>query len=279
MASVPENASSVQKPPRVSLHMTVYNTQRYVAEAVRSILNQTYRDFDLVLWDDGSTDRSLEILHKLAATDSRVRVCGGEHIGVAPAHARAIAAGQGQYIGWIDSDDLLAPTALAQTVAVLDEHAQIGMVYTDHYDMNESGKSIRANPRYNIPYSKDRLLVDFMTFHFRLIRRSAFDAAGGMDATTPCAAEDYDLCLRLSECTEIRHIAKPLYYYRVRQSSFSHQHRYAQIEASAAAVQRALVRRGLTGKLQLFVELNSRFRLVHKSPPAGPRIVTRRPRA
>jgi len=261
------DSSARPQTPRVSLHMTVYNTEKYVAQAIRSVLSQTYRDFDLVLWDDGSTDKSPEILRRAAQADRRVRVLGGEHVGVAPAHSRAIAAGQGEYIGWIDSDDILAPTALAQTVATLDEHPEVGLVYTDHYDMNEAGKSVRANPRYDIPYSKDRLLVDFMCFHFRLIRRSAYDAAGGMEANTPCAAEDYDLCLRLSEHTTFYHIAKPLYYYRLRQRSFSHEHRYAQIQASAAAVQRALVRRGLTDKLELQVELTTRFRLVYKTPP------------
>ncbi len=254
---------------RVSLHIAVHNTERHVEQPVRSVLQQTYRDFDLVLWDDGSTDGSPEILRRLAAADRRVRVLGGEHRGVLAAHAGAVAAGRGEYLGWVDSDDLLGPTALAETVAALDQQPEVGVVYTDHYEMEESGQRIRPSERSKIPYSKDRLLVDFMTFHFRLLRRSAYEAAGGLDPLQPCAVEDYDLCLRLSEHTEFLHLAKPLYYYRLRPTSFSQAHRLEQIEASAEAVRRALVRRGLADHYELTVELQARFRVRKKANAAA----------
>jgi glycosyltransferase involved in cell wall biosynthesis len=239
--------------------MTVFNTAKYVAQAVKSILNQTYRDFDLVIWDDGSTDDSLTIVRKIAEGDPRVRVRGGKHIGILAAHAEAIKVSKGDLIGWIDSDDLLEKTALAQTVAALDANPNAGVVYTDHYEITEDGKRARISQRTKVPYSKDRLLVEFMTFHFRLIRRSTFEAAGGFDPTQPCAAEDYDLCLRLSEVTNFIHLPKPLYFYRLRQHSFSQSHRIAQIEASAAAVRRALARRGMADTHELGVEIQSRF--------------------
>jgi glycosyltransferase involved in cell wall biosynthesis len=252
---------------RVSLHVAVFNTQKYVEAAVRSILNQTFRDFDLVLWDDGSTDGSAAILQKLAASDSRIRVFTGQHTGVASAHAQAIAAGDGAYIGWIDSDDLLAPTALAETVAALDQDPAAGFVYTDYFDMDESGKRTRLGQRCKIPYSQDRLLVDFMTFHFRLLRRSAFEAAGGMELAVQNGAEDYDLCLRMAECGEICHIAKPLYYYRSRPTSFSSRQRLEQIQASEQAVRRALTRRELNDKMELAVKLSAKFLLLRKPGP------------
>ena len=256
--------------PRVSLHMAVFNTQKYLEAAVRSILDQTFRDFDLVLWDDGSTDGSAVILQKLAATDPRVRVCTGQHAGVAAAHANAIAASSGAYIGWIDSDDVLAPTALAETVAALDKNPAAGLVYTDYFDMDDSGTRTRLGQRCKIPYSKERLLVDFMTFHFRLLRRSVFDAAGGMDVAAQNGAEDYDLCLRMSEHGDVFHLAKPLYYYRSRPSSFSRRQRFDQIQASEQAVRRALARRGLADTYELSVQITSHFRLRKKAaPPAN----------
>ena len=253
--------------------MTVYNTHQYVAEAVGSILSQTYRDFDLVLWDDGSTDGSRGVLEALAKPDARVRVLGGVHAGTAAAHAQAIAAGKGQYIGWVDSDDRLAPTALAETVRMLDEHPEAGVVYTDQYEMDASGTRVSPSARANIPYSPERLLVDFMTFHFRLLRRTAYEAVGGIDVTMQTAS-DYDLCLRLSEQTKFLHVAKPLYFYRARATSLSHERRYEQIVASADAVRRAISRRGMAEQLELAVELNSRFLLrrkggaVQKAKPA-----------
>jgi glycosyltransferase involved in cell wall biosynthesis len=252
--------------------MAVYNTRNYVESAVQSVLQQTYCDFDLVLWDDGSDDGSAAVLTRLEQSDTRVRVLGGhgDHRGIASSHAEAIAASAGEYIGWIDSDDLLAPTALAKTVAALDANPSAGMVYTDYFDMDEAGARTRLGQRCKTPYSKDRLLVDFMTFHFRLLRRSVFDAAGGIDLGSQSGAEDYDLCLRMSEQAEIVHVAEPLYFYRSQPTSFSRRQRFDQIQASEEAVRRALARRGLTGQYELTVQISSHFRLRKKVSPSTP---------
>jgi GT2 family glycosyltransferase len=78
------------------------------------------------------------------------------------------------------------------------------LVYTNHQIIDTQGNSQGCGHRCQIPYPKDRLLVDFMTFHFRLMRRESFEQAGGIN---PCFEEavDYDLCLRLSEITTIKH--------------------------------------------------------------------------
>ena len=81
-----------------------------------------------------------------------------------------------------------------------------------------------------------------MTFHFRLMRRSLFDQVGPVDDSVRFA-EDYDLCLKLSEITEIYHLQKPLYYYRVHRKSVSREHSLAQIDAAARAIRAAMVRR------------------------------------
>jgi hypothetical protein len=114
-----------------------------------------------------------------------------------------------------------------------------------------------------IPYSKDRLLLDFMTFQFRLIRRSIYDQLGGVDETIP-AAMDYDLCLKLSEITEIAHIPRPLYLYRVHDETISAQKRLLQITQSRDAIARALVRRGMDKDLEIHVELVGKFSLRKK---------------
>jgi cellulose synthase/poly-beta-1,6-N-acetylglucosamine synthase-like glycosyltransferase len=78
-------------------------------------------------------------------------------------------------VGWVDSDDVLAPTALRETVAVFQAQPAVGLVYTNYQVIDEQGH-IKYNGRAcQIPYSPDRLLLDFMTFHFRLIRRSVFE--------------------------------------------------------------------------------------------------------
>jgi len=110
-------------------------------------------------------------------------------------------------------DDLLILTALEETAAVLDKDDKAGIIYTKCHVIYEHCAVKGLSKRCQIPYSRDRLLLDFMTFHFRLIRRSVYDEVGGVD-TSFMAAQDYDLCLKLSEVTEIKHLDKPLYLYR-----------------------------------------------------------------
>jgi len=251
--------------PAISLVMTLFNRERYVGEAIESVLAQSRRDFELVVWDDGSTDHSLEIARDYAKLDERVRVVTAEHLGRTPALKAAIAETTGPYLGWVDSDDLLAATALEETAAVLDRESSAGLVYTDYVTIHENGRARAYGKRCRIPYSKDRLLLDFMTFHFRLMRRSVFDRAGGIDDSFRCA-EDYDLCLRLSEITEVRHVRKPLYYYRVHRESISQRMRIEQIQCSREAIARALDRRGLADRFEVDLQIRGRFSLRRRNP-------------
>ncbi len=173
---------------------------------------------------------------------------------------------KGDYLGWVDSDDFLAPTALAETTTILDTHPHVGLVYTDYLAIDENGKVKGLGNRCRIPYSKNRLLIDFMTFHFRLFHRTIFEQSGGIDPYFQ-AAIDYDLCLRLSEVTEIQHLKRPLYYYRNHQESISQASRLQQIYYSREAIARALQRRGLAQHYQIEVQIEGRFFLKRKLNP------------
>ena len=102
-----------------------------------------------------------------------------------------------------------------------------------------------------------------MTYHFRLYRRSIVDTIGGIDVNI-AYAPDYDLCLRLSEATEIHHLAEPLYFYRLHRQSMSAESRLQQIMSSEAAIKRALDRRGLSDTYELEVEIQGKFTLREK---------------
>lgn len=243
--------------------MTVYNRERYLATAIESVLQQTRQDFELLIWDDGSTDCSREIAQEYAARDSRIRTIAAEHSGQTQALGAAIAETTGSYIGLLDSDDALAPTALADTTAVLDTEPNVGLVYTQYLVMDAKGKVGGLGKRCQIPYSPERLLVDLMIFHFRIMRRSAYEQVGGFAGGPECA-QDYDLCLRLSEVTEIRQVKKPLYYYRIHDKSISCQRQFQQIMDSQQAVLNALERRGLSQTYDLKVSIFSQFSLRQK---------------
>ncbi|HCA93712.1 MAG TPA: filamentous hemagglutinin [Cyanobacteria bacterium UBA9226] len=253
----------------ISLVITTYNGERYLSEAIESVLSQTMRDFELLLWDDGSTDKSLAIAQEYAKRDKRIRVVAAAHQGRCVALQSAIAQTTGTYIAWIDSDDILAPTALQKTAAILDTQSEVGLVYTDYLMMEANGKLRGYGSRCHIPYSKERLLLDFMTFHFRLFRREVFNQVGGIDESMT-NAEDYDLCLKLSEVTEVRQVKQPLYYYRWHQSNTSHQYALQQAETSVRAIANALQRRGLSERYHVELEIlqyypfNSRVHIKEK---------------
>jgi len=249
--------------PLVSIIITVYNRENYLGAAIESILNQTFPDFELLIWDDGSTDKSVQIATHYAQLDKRVRVVAAPHTGRGQSVYDAILNTTGKYIGWVDSDDLLTPTALEETAAVLDKDEKVCMVYTNYYVIDEQGAVKGLGKRCQIPYSRDRLLLDFMTFHFRLIRRSVYDEVGGVDISF-LAAQDYDLCLKLSEVTEIEHVDKPLYLYRNHQDNVSHNKQFEQIHFTHRAITGALERRGLADKIELEVQVQPRFVLKRK---------------
>jgi glycosyltransferase involved in cell wall biosynthesis len=257
--------------PKVSLLMTVYNREQYLEAAIVSVLAQTYPHYEFILWDDGSTDRSNEIAIHFAQQDPRIKHFKAEHQGRNASLRAAHRQADGTYLGWIDSDDCLTPATLAATVAFLDNEPEVGMVYTDHQTIDAQGSLQGYDHRCKIPYSKDRLLVDFMTFHFRLIRRECFELAGGINPEFK-AAIDYDFCLRLSEVTQIKHLQIPLYEYRVHLQRMSSQGRYRQVQYAKAAVEQALVRRGLDKTYRLEVSENAEFILRNRSGhPEGSR--------
>ena len=110
------------------------------------------------------------------------------------------------------------------------------------------------------------LLVDFMTFHFRLMRKEVFKQAGGIDSKAELV-QDYDLCLRLSEITQIHHLQRPLYYYRQHSGCMSSQQRVELIYNSQKAIARALQRRGMATDYEIDVEIIGRYHLKRKIKP------------
>ena len=244
--------------PLISIVITSYQRAATLERAARSVLTQTFSDFELILYDDGSTDASRDIANRLAASDPRVCCLAGAHAGVWPATHAALQQAKGTYIGWVDSDDLLVADALESCVSALEKNPHAGAVYTDYLDVDASMKVIGYGKRCAIPYSAEALLTAFMTFHFRLIRRTAYDAVGGIDPTYT-AAGDYDLCLRLSERFAFVRVVKALYLYCNHRNNISFGRRLEQIEMTERAIRAAMQRRGMTDTHSLFVDLMAYF--------------------
>src|SRR5262245_9882120 len=114
--------------PRVSVIMPAYNVEPFVAEAARSVLAQTFRDLELVVVDDGSTDGTADVVAAIAATEPRVRLVRQPNRGLAGARNTAMRMARGDIFALLDSDDLWEPEFLGEQVAILDARPSIDIV-------------------------------------------------------------------------------------------------------------------------------------------------------
>src|SRR3954470_1776125 len=127
-------------PPRVTVGLPVYNGERYVADAIDSLLAQTFSDFELIVCDNASTDRTEAIVRGFAARDSRVRYCRNvENIGLYPNFNLVRGMARGEFFKWLAHDDICSPTYLQRCVEALEADPAASMAYTRATAIDPSG--------------------------------------------------------------------------------------------------------------------------------------------
>lgn len=186
--------------PKVSLLMCVYNGEAHLREAVESILNQSFYDFELVILDDGSTDSSWQILSEYSAKDSRiVLIQNGVNLGLEKSLNKGLAATKGEYFARQDADDVSLSNRLQLQVDFLDNHPEVGALGTAVELINEQGNTIGKNSLPTDRESLQSLLLfnNFMHHSTLMVRSSLMQKLGGYDETMRYV-EDYDLWWRLS---------------------------------------------------------------------------------
>ncbi len=198
----------------LSLVMTTWDRPRHLQAAIDSVLAQDSADWELCIRDDGSTDpRTLETLH--GVQHPRVWVSLGGHVGRWPAVVETIARSTGEYLALIDSDDLLEPHAVATALQYLRGHPGCGWLYSRCRMIDDNGNDLGPFMANEAPFSPEGLRKSYMGHHLRVIRRSAYDDAGGYDGSFTTAA-DYDLMLRLVGKGYVpAQLAEYLYRYRL----------------------------------------------------------------
>ena len=135
--SVPSRTATVIH-PRTTVIITSYNYGEYLPDAIRSALNQTDRDFELLIVDDGSTDRSIEIAER--CEDPRVRIIARAHAGLGATRNAGIRHACGRYVTFLDADDVWAPEKLERQCAFLDGHPHIALVYSRFGVLSDQGR-------------------------------------------------------------------------------------------------------------------------------------------
>jgi len=226
--------------PLISVVLPTFNSDlRLLDAALRSVSEQSYDHFELIVTDDASapSEAFRALLRRHA--DERLRVLeAGERAGIAGNTNRGIAAARGEYIAFLDHDDLLAPEALYEVVRALQEH-RYGLVYSDEDRIEENafGRLIHHTPFFKPDFDPDLLLSLNYLCHLVVLRRDVLDAVGTLH-TGIDGAQDHDLLLRASQqltAHEIRHVPKILYHWRVTPGSVSHD------PAHAAGLQSTIV--------------------------------------
>ena len=235
----------------ISIITAVYNRASTLEKTINSVKSQSFFNWELVVWDDGSTDNSLEVA--LSFKDPRIRVFSSQNQGYTKSLITAIAAAHGKYIGICDSDDWLHPNCLKLSSDALNSLSDVGMVFTDHYKVDNNDNIIELGKREHLKYSPMKMLVQNIPFHFRLWRRSLYDQLGGFNLEYP-VAQDYEFNLRASEITQIHHLPELLYYYRCHPAQVSVQKRMLQIDYSEKAIREAITRRKLNSVVTLTVD-------------------------
>lgn len=146
--------------PRVSIGLPVYNGEKFLAQALDSILSQSFDDFEVIIADNASTDRTAEICQIYAARDPRICYhCNETNIGAAANFNLTVAMAQGEYFKWAAHDDILDPTFLQRCVDILDSNASTVLVYSKSRIIDEEGKSVLdydVHLRTDSPRPQDR---------------------------------------------------------------------------------------------------------------------------
>ncbi|MEB2338107.1 MAG: glycosyltransferase [Nitrospirales bacterium] len=202
----------------MSIVIPLYNARDVIQETIRSALAQTYRDFEIVVIDDGSTDGSGELV---VAFGDQVRYLRQSNGGVAQARNRGIAAARGRYVALLDHDDLWDPEKLARQVAILDAQPTVGMVVTDVAHLDRAGRPMHEiGPASQPQHEFARLFVQGFvpTPSATLIRKAVLESVGGFDEQFNSAGmDDHELWTRIAAATTIVGIPEPLTYHRNRE--------------------------------------------------------------
>jgi glycosyltransferase involved in cell wall biosynthesis len=258
--SVDGQASS----PLVTVMMPIYNGEEFVADALESILEQTFRDFEFLIIDDGSTDKSVEIIEGYG--DPRIRlVCNDERIALIRTLNRGLELARGKYIARMDADDISLPERLERQVSFLEANLDVGVCGTWVVSMGDREGEIWSYPE-SAGEIRCRLLFHAALAHPTVcMRRETFDRHALRFDEAYQHAEDYELWGRASEVFPLANIGSVLLRYRIHAGSVTQTHCDAQ-EATVKRIHRErLGRLGLTPtEEELFIH-----RWVITSGPSG----------
>lgn len=210
--------------PRVSVIIPVYNGELYLSETLDSVMKQTFTDWEIIVVNDGSTDKSLEIMEEYAALDERVRVISKPNGGVSSARNVAMNNAKGEYFSFVDADDMWVPEKLEKQIAFMDKNPNIALIYSDIsilIDGNIRTQNMFLNRKFHKGHIFDQLFYfNFISTPTVMLRKKIIEQHGNF-STRFRGIEDYDLWLRIADKNEIGYINERLAIYRIHANNTS----------------------------------------------------------
>jgi glycosyltransferase involved in cell wall biosynthesis len=208
--------------PLLSAVIPAYNVEKFILAAVESALSQSFRDLEVIVVDDGSTDKTADLVMSLH--DSRLKLIRQNNLGLAAARNTGIRASRGKYIGLLDGDDIWLPKKADLQIGIMEEDANIGITYSNSAYIDEAGRFTGQLliSRIKEPSLRELLVRSHILPSSATIRKECFSQAGMFDERLR-ACEDYEIWVRILHRTSFkaRLVSEVLTGYRVRTTSLS----------------------------------------------------------
>ncbi len=231
---------------KVSVLMSVYNGQKYLEEAIESVLKQTFSEYEFLIMDDGSSDSSKEIIESFSLKDRRIRVFFQDNSGLAQSLNTLIVHSQGEYLARMDADDVSLPQRFASQVEYLDRHKEVGVLATAIYEIAPNSLPFTTHlfPNGRSGIKQKLQNGENPIIHGSVMMRKEVLGRLGKVVYRTRIVQDLDLWVRLSSLTEIDTLNVPLYKLRATADSVT-----AKSGAVSAHVVRAIMNEGLTDEV------------------------------
>ncbi|MGA2802026.1 MAG: glycosyltransferase [Verrucomicrobiota bacterium] len=231
--------------PLISVIVSAYNVEPFLAETLASVQRQTYREFEVIVVDDGSTDRTSEIARQFVEKDARFILLRQKNAGTAAARNAALKQARGEWIAFLDADDVWLPEKLAAQLNLLKQKPRANLLFTDYFlwdGQNDFGRRY-SDPDKFPDGDVGRRLIFFNLFCIStvIIKREMLDTVGWFDVEL-LMAEDWDLWLRIAErglCA--KGVRQPMARYRIWPGQISH-NTIRMCECNIRVLEKALAR-------------------------------------
>ncbi len=207
----------LKKDPLITVYITNYNYGKYIKKAINSVLNQTFKDYELIIIDDGSIDKSVKIIKEFQ-NKKNIKIIFQKNKGLVVSNNLALRLSKAKYIMRLDSDDWLDPHALEIMSNILERDKKISLIFPDYYEVDKNGKILRQVRRHN--FKRVKLLDQPAHGACTMIRKENLMDIGGYDEEFNCQ-DGYYLWLKFIKKYVVRNVNLPLFYYRQHEKSLT----------------------------------------------------------